>query len=222
MGVALERNLPPVTSVVFSGQGEPADNVEALQHAEQILTDPGAFRLSRRRLTLSTIGASSEQIQRIGPLLSHVSWNLQSHDAEMRRTLIPTAEEAPSELRSAFLSMVGGRRGRRTALHVEYMLLKGVTDDVAMVDDLLAFVKPMAEAREVEEFRLVLVPFIPPTAADPSTAGEADLPRPGRLPALPFPLEAPSQEVVEQWKRAVMNKAAIKTLVRLKRHETLV
>eukprot|EP00918_Siedleckia_nematoides_P056607 GHVU01123442.1.p1 GENE.GHVU01123442.1~~GHVU01123442.1.p1 ORF type:complete len:108 (-),score=6.80 GHVU01123442.1:603-926(-) len=56
MGVALERNLPPVTSVVFSGQGEPADNVEALQHAEQMLTDPGAFRLSRRRLTLSTIG----------------------------------------------------------------------------------------------------------------------------------------------------------------------
>src|SRR5919108_61593 len=55
-----QRELAPggerVSHVVYMGMGEPLNNYEASLAAARILTDPGGFGISPRRVTISTCG----------------------------------------------------------------------------------------------------------------------------------------------------------------------
>jgi len=45
-----------LTNIVFMGMGEPADNLDAVLPAVEILTSPWGMAWSPRRITVSTIG----------------------------------------------------------------------------------------------------------------------------------------------------------------------
>lgn len=116
-----------VTNVVFMGMGEPLANYDETLGAVRQLTDPRAFDLAQRAITVSTVGIpraidrlATENIQ-VGLAIS-----LHAPDDALRRRLVPTAR--PNSIAELLDS---GRRyfrasGRRVS--IEYALVGGVND----------------------------------------------------------------------------------------------
>lgn len=46
----------PIRNIVFMGMGEPLNNYEAVKAAVGLMTDSRCFALSRRHVTISTVG----------------------------------------------------------------------------------------------------------------------------------------------------------------------
>ncbi len=126
-----QRLLAPrgehVTNVVFMGMGEPLANYDETLRAVRQLTDPRAFDLAQRAITVSTVGIP-RAIDRLAAEKLQVGLAISLHapDDALRRRLVPTARpNSVAELLDA------GRRyfratGRRVS--IEYALIDGVND----------------------------------------------------------------------------------------------
>jgi 23S rRNA (adenine2503-C2)-methyltransferase len=124
-----------VTNIVFMGMGEPLANYAETIRAVRILTDPRAFGLGQRHITISTVGLvhaidrlASEGLQ-VGLAIS-----LHAPDDELRQQLAPTA--GPTSVGDL---MAAARRyfratGRRVTF--EYALLDGINDSVETAAEL--------------------------------------------------------------------------------------
>jgi 23S rRNA (adenine2503-C2)-methyltransferase len=99
-----------------------------------ILTDAEAFGLGARRITVSTVGLVpamyrfADEGMQVGLAVS-----LHSPNDELRRRLVPTARFSPVEILAA-ADYYAAKSSRRYS--VEYALIEGVNDDVAMARDL--------------------------------------------------------------------------------------
>lgn len=126
-----------VTNVVFMGMGEPLANYAETIRAVRLLTDPRAFGLGQRHVTISTVGMihaidrlAAEDLQ-VGLAIS-----LHAPNDELRQQLVPTA--GPTSVREL---MSAARRffkatGRRVTF--EYALIDGVNDSPAIAAELAA------------------------------------------------------------------------------------
>lgn len=116
-----------VTNVVFMGMGEPLANYAETVRALRILTDPRAFGLAQRAITVSTVGVirgidrlAGEGLQ-IGLAIS-----LHAPDETLRQQLVPTAgPHSVGELMAA-AGRYFAATGRRVTF--EYALIAGVND----------------------------------------------------------------------------------------------
>lgn len=126
------RRLPPgtaLTNLVFMGMGEPLLNLPAVSEAIRILTDPKAFALAPRRVTVSTAGV----LPRIGPLLAvapiHLAVSLHATTDAVRDVLVPLNKRFPiAELLETLRSEP--RIHRRRPVFFEYTLMAGVNDSL--------------------------------------------------------------------------------------------
>jgi hypothetical protein len=84
--VAKASGLPEVTNVVFMGEGEPLNNFKNVAHAVNLMTS--AFRLSPRKVTVSTVAPSAAHILRMASLNSAVAWSLHAADDAKRKQLV--------------------------------------------------------------------------------------------------------------------------------------
>ena len=116
-----------VTNVVFMGMGEPLANYAETLRAVRQLTDPRAFNLAQRAVTVSTVGITRAIDRLAGENLQiGLAISLHAPDDALRRRLVPTARpNSVGELLDA------GRRyfratGRRVS--IEYALINGVND----------------------------------------------------------------------------------------------
>ncbi len=171
--VLMQRELADrdqhITNVVFMGMGEPLANYDATSRAVRILTDPRALGLSRRSITVSTIGV----VQGIDKLASEdlgvtLAISLHAPNDSLRRSLVPTAGP-----RSVHDLMDAARRyfratGRRVS--IEYALIRGTNDSPAIAAEL-------ATLLERTGMHVNLIPVNP-------TAG--DFERPSRSRVLAF------------------------------------
>ena len=126
-----QRLLAPrgrhVTNVVFMGMGEPLANYAETLRAVRQLTDPRAFNLAQRAVTVSTVGITRAIDRLAGENLQiGLAISLHAPDDALRQRLVPTARpNSVGELLDA------GRRyfratGRRVS--IEYALINGVND----------------------------------------------------------------------------------------------
>ena len=118
-----------ITNVVFMGMGEPLLNLPAVSAAIRILTDPKAFRMAPRRLTVSTAGL----VPRIRDLLEvapvNLAVSLHATTDEVRDELVPLNRRFPLSVLLAALReepLVNARR----PVFFEYTLIAGVNDSV--------------------------------------------------------------------------------------------
>ena len=126
-----QRLLAPrgehVTNVVFMGMGEPLANYAETVRAVRQLTDPRAFDLAQRAITVSTVGIPRAIDRLAGEKLQvGLAISLHAPDDALRRRLVPTAR--PNSVREL---LDAGRRyfratGRRVS--IEYALIDGVND----------------------------------------------------------------------------------------------
>lgn len=118
-----------LTNLVFMGMGEPLLNLPAVSEAIRILTDPKAFALAPRRVTVSTSGV----LPQIAPLLDvapiHLAVSLHATTDEVRDVLVPLNKKYPiAELLRTLRDEP--RINRRRPVFFEYTLMEGINDSV--------------------------------------------------------------------------------------------
>ena len=127
---AVRQALPPetrITHLVFMGMGEPLANYEAVVKALRLLTHPGAFGYSPRRITVSTVGLVSG-MQKLAKesLKVNLAVSLHATTDAVRERLMPVNKSWPLEdLLATCRRFPLPVRQRMT---FEYVLLDGVND----------------------------------------------------------------------------------------------
>ncbi|MBI2764600.1 MAG: 23S rRNA (adenine(2503)-C(2))-methyltransferase RlmN [Chloroflexi bacterium] len=142
--VHMARRLKPrsehVTNVVFMGMGEPLANYGETVRAARLLTDPRAFGLAQRSITISTVGILSgidrlaDQGMQVGLAIS-----LHAPNEELRRRLVPTAgPHSVHDLVSAARRYFK-KTGRRVTF--EYALIDGLNDSPELARQLAGLLR---------------------------------------------------------------------------------
>jgi 23S rRNA (adenine2503-C2)-methyltransferase len=152
-------------NIVMMGQGEPLLNLPNVLKATRILLDPSGFRLSPRRITISTAGIIP-QIEQLGrePVRPKLAISLNASTEEMRRELMPITRKY--HLKDLLEACRAYPLRSWEKLTFEYVLLKGVNDSDA---DARRVVKVLANINaKVNLIALNPGPDIPYVTPDPA------------------------------------------------------
>ena len=118
-----------LSNLVFMGMGEPLLNLPAVSEAIRLFTDPKAFGMAPRRVTVSTAGV----LPQIAPLLEvapiHLAVSLHATTNEVRDVLVPLNKKFPIEMLLETLR-AEPRINRRRPVFFEYTLMAGVNDSI--------------------------------------------------------------------------------------------
>jgi len=126
-----------VSNVVLMGMGEPLANFEHSVTALRLMLDDNAYGLSRRRVTVSTVGLvpAIDRLREECPVALAVSLHAPS-DA-LRDQLLPINRKYPlAELMAACHRYL--QRAPRDFITFEYIMLDGINDSEAQARELLA------------------------------------------------------------------------------------
>ena len=128
-----------VGNVVFMGMGEPLDNYDAVHEALRGITHQCLFGLKAKKVTVSTVGASSQKIRALADDAPQVCLALSLHSAiqRSREVLIPSAMSSHINELGCALDYHAKKSGRGSML--EYLLIDGVNDSTEEVDALVDF-----------------------------------------------------------------------------------
>lgn len=132
---------PRVRNLVFMGMGEPANNMEAVATALQLLTDVESFGISRWLITVSTVAPSPQHVLQVSDLPCRLAWSIHAGKDSVRKQLVPSARYTAEQLRDAFVECIQRRPARYQQLICEIVLLDGINtapEDAAAVADLLS------------------------------------------------------------------------------------
>jgi 23S rRNA (adenine2503-C2)-methyltransferase len=131
------KSLPEaqkLSNIVYMGMGEPLDNLESVLKSIEILTADWGFKMSPRRITVSTIGIIPSMLRFIKESEAHLALSLHTPFDDEREKLMPVEtiyplKEVIAELKKADWS--GQRR-----ISIEYIMFKGLNDSREHVNEL--------------------------------------------------------------------------------------
>ncbi|MFZ4405272.1 MAG: 23S rRNA (adenine(2503)-C(2))-methyltransferase RlmN [Pseudobdellovibrionaceae bacterium] len=127
-----------LTNIVFMGMGEPLDNPEAVFKSIDILHSTWGMNFSRKRVTVSTSGIVPE-MWRIADAKVRLAVSLNASNDRIRSEVMPINKKWPiSELFAACRDYCLKTRDKVT---FEYVLLKGITDQVEHARELFQLTK---------------------------------------------------------------------------------
>jgi 23S rRNA (adenine2503-C2)-methyltransferase len=124
-----------VTNIVLMGMGEPLHNYKNVWAALHRLTDPGAFGLGARHITLSTVGLvpgidrMAEEDLQIGLAVS-----LHAPNDDLRAQLVPVSRAYGVDEVLAAVERYIERTHRRVTF--EYALMRGINDSPELAHEL--------------------------------------------------------------------------------------
>ncbi|MFK5881479.1 MAG: 23S rRNA (adenine(2503)-C(2))-methyltransferase RlmN [Sulfurospirillum sp.] len=124
-GIAQNRRV----NIVFMGMGEPLDNLENVQKAVKIFSDPSGLAISPRRQTISTSGLSS-QIKKLGHMDLGVLLAISLHavDDKLREELMPINKAYNIE--SIINAVKEFPIDTRKRVMFEYLVIRDLNDDL--------------------------------------------------------------------------------------------
>ena len=149
----LTQKFGNITNVVFMGMGEPLLNLENVIPVLKILTSDYAYKLSRRKVTVSTAGVipGMDILKEEIPVALAVS--LHSADDELRSELVPLNKRYPlTDLIEACHRYL--EHAPRDFITFEYVLLDQVNDSLSLARDLVRLLKKIPG-------KVNLIPFNP-------------------------------------------------------------
>jgi 23S rRNA (adenine2503-C2)-methyltransferase len=131
---------PRLTNIVLMGMGEPFANYDRTWAALRTLTDPGAFGLGARHITVSTVGLP-QGIRKMAdePLQVNLAVSLHAANDVLRTQLVPINHRYPIAEVLAAIKEYLTRTKRRVTF--EYALMKGINDTPAHARELGARLK---------------------------------------------------------------------------------
>jgi 23S rRNA (adenine2503-C2)-methyltransferase len=142
-----------ISNVVLMGMGEPLLNLDNVLPALRLMLDDNAYGLSRRRVTVSTVGIvpMMDRLRDECPVALAVS--LHAPTDELRNRLVPINEKYPlAELLAACRRYL--ERAPRDFVTFEYVMLDGVNDSPLHARELARLVAGVP-------CKLNLIPFNP-------------------------------------------------------------
>jgi len=142
-----------VTNVVMMGMGEPLLNFDNVVAAMDLMMDDFAYGLSKRRVTLSTSGVlpDLERLREVSPVALAVS--LHAPNDALRDVLVPINKKYPLEQLMALCKTYFKNEPRRKVTF-EYVMLKGVNDQIKHAEELVDLLKDIPS-------KVNLIPFNP-------------------------------------------------------------
>ena len=121
--------LPEVdrlTNIVFMGQGEPMDNLDAVLRACEVLTADWGFAWSPKRITVSSVGVKNKLQRFLDESDCHIAISMHSPLHEQRLQLMPAEKAMPLEETIALLKQYDFTHQRRCSF--EYICFGGMND----------------------------------------------------------------------------------------------
>ena len=124
-----------LTNIVFMGQGEPMDNLDAVLRATEILTDANGFAWSPRRITVSSVGIKNKLKRFLDESECHVAISLHHPLHAQRAELMPAEKAMPIKEVVELLRQYDFAHQRR--LSFEYIVFQGVNDSITHAKEIL-------------------------------------------------------------------------------------
>ena len=130
-----------LTNIVFMGQGEPLDNLDAVLRATQLLTVPEGWAWSPKRITVSTVGIRGGVERFLNESDCHLAISLHNPFPEERQAMMPV-EKAYSitELLSLLRKQDWSHQRR---LSFEYIVFSGLNDSERHARELVRLLGPI-------------------------------------------------------------------------------
>ncbi len=153
------ENLPDVTNVVFMGMGEPADNVEAVQKAVEIMTTRELFQVSATKVTISTVAPTPEAFTNFAKSPCVLAWSVHAANDDLRRKLVPTTKHSMAELRQGLIDALQQRPLNFRTTMLEVVLIKGVNDSLEDADALAEFCRVIIDQVQGCKLMVNLIPW---------------------------------------------------------------
>ncbi|MBL7545180.1 MAG: 23S rRNA (adenine(2503)-C(2))-methyltransferase RlmN [Bdellovibrionaceae bacterium] len=127
-----------LTNIVFMGMGEPLDNSDEVFKAVEILNSQWGVNFSRRRVTVSTSGIVPE-MWKIAHHKTRLAVSLNGYDDESRSQIMPINKKYP--LKDLLKACEENYKESGDMVTFEYVLLKGITDQVEHAQKLYQLTK---------------------------------------------------------------------------------
>jgi len=129
-----------VCHIVFMGMGEPMENYDAVVKAIALFNDPLTFKISQRRITVSTVGVV-EGIKKLSKEDLHVNLVLSLHapNQHLRKKIIPYARKYPLE--EILIAMEEYGKETKRDITYEYTLLSGINDKLEHAEELATLLR---------------------------------------------------------------------------------
>jgi len=121
--------LPEVdqlTNIVFMGQGEPMDNLDAVLKVCDIMTANWGFAWSPKRITVSSVGVRNKLKRYLDESPCHVAISMHSPLHEQRQSLMPAEKAMPLQETINLLRQYDFTHQRRCSF--EYICFGGLND----------------------------------------------------------------------------------------------
>ena len=130
-------------NIVFMGMGEPLDNWEAVYEACRILTHQRIFHFNPKRITISTVGVTPDNIRQMARDAPSIRLAISLHGAtqSIRERLMPATKLKHASLRELELALddhvkISGQFGGSM---IEYLLIDDVNDTEEAAQALIEF-----------------------------------------------------------------------------------
>ena len=124
-----------LTNIVFMGQGEPMDNLEAVLRATQILTADYGYAWSPRRITVSSVGIKNKLRRFLNESECHVAISMHSPLHEQRQMLMPAEGQMKINEVVTLLKQYDFSHQRRCSF--EYICFGGLNDTPAFAREIV-------------------------------------------------------------------------------------
>ena len=134
--------LPEVdrlTNIVFMGQGEPMDNLDAVLQATQVMTADWGFAWSPKRITVSSVGIRGKLKRFLDESECHIAISMHSPIHEQREKLMPAEKNMSIEDTIALLKEYDFTHQRRCSF--EYICFGGFNDSLLYAREIVKLLK---------------------------------------------------------------------------------
>ena len=115
-----------LTNIVFMGQGEPMDNLDAVLKATEIFTADYGYAWSPRRITVSSVGIRNKLRRFLNESECHVAISMHAPLPEQRQMLMPAEKQMGIEEIVGLLRQYDFSHQRRCSF--EYICFNGLND----------------------------------------------------------------------------------------------
>ena len=130
-----------LTNIVFMGQGEPLDNLDAVLRATKLLTAPDGWAWSPKRITVSTVGMRRGVERFLKESNCHLAISLHNPFPEERLAMMPAEKAYSTHELLALLSKQDWSHQRR--LSFEYIVFGGLNDSERHARELVRLLSPI-------------------------------------------------------------------------------
>ena len=130
-----------LTNIVFMGQGEPMDNLDAVLKATELLTAPYGWAWSPKRITVSTVGIKKGVERFLKESDCHLAISLHNPFPEERLGMMPAEKAYGIAELLALLREQDWSHQRR--LSFEYIVFGGLNDSERHAKELVRMLSPL-------------------------------------------------------------------------------